>query len=106
MVKLADVRPTACRLLAALAVADQVKPEAAGVVNALQRAGLACHMLTGDNWITARTVAAQLGIYNITAEVTNDGRGAAVFALGSACAASGACSKLLKGCAKADVSLV
>lgn len=52
-------------------MADPVKPEAAGVVDALQRAGLACHMLTGDNWTTARTVAAQLGIYNITAEVTD-----------------------------------
>ncbi len=52
-----------------MAVADPVKPEAAGVVAALGRAGLACHMLTGDNWVTARVIAAQLGIRHVTAEV-------------------------------------
>ncbi len=57
------------RLVAAMAVADRVKPEAVGVVAALSAAGVACHMLTGDNWVTARIIAAQLGIRQVIAEV-------------------------------------
>jgi len=39
------------------------------VVAALQASGRACHMLTGDNWTTARIIAARLGIRHVTAEV-------------------------------------
>ena len=34
----------------------------------LQASGRACHMLTGDNWTTARIIAARLGIRHVTAE--------------------------------------
>jgi haloacid dehalogenase-like hydrolase len=37
------------RLAAAVSLFDPVKPEARGVVTALHRAGLQCHLLTGDN---------------------------------------------------------
>ncbi|KAK9840963.1 hypothetical protein WJX81_002856 [Elliptochloris bilobata] len=53
---------------AALAIADPLKPEARGVVAALARRGLAVHLVTGDNWRTARAVASQLAIINVCAE--------------------------------------
>lgn len=52
-----------------MGVADPLKPEAAAAVGALQAAGLPCHLLTGDNWVTARVVAAQLDICHVSAEV-------------------------------------
>lgn len=51
-----------------LAISDPLKPEARGVVAALHRSGMACHLATGDNWRTARSIAEQLGIINVTAE--------------------------------------
>lgn len=66
------------RAVAAFAIADQVKPEAAGVIGALQARGMQCHMITGDNWRTARTIAAQLGIGNVMAEVLPAGKSARV----------------------------
>ena len=51
-----------------LAISDPLKPEARGVIAALHRAGMACHLATGDNWRTARSIAEQLGIINVTAE--------------------------------------
>ena len=55
-------------LAGALAIKDPLKPEARGVVAALHQAGMACHLVTGDNWRTARSIAEQLGIINVTAE--------------------------------------
>lgn len=51
-----------------LAISDPLKPEARGVIAALHRSGMACHLATGDNWRTARSIAEQLGIINVTAE--------------------------------------
>ncbi|BDA40669.1 probable copper-transporting ATPase HMA5 [Coccomyxa sp. Obi] len=53
---------------AVLAVTDPLKPEARGVVAALARRGLAVHLVTGDNWRTARAIAEQLAIINVCAE--------------------------------------
>ena len=74
---------------AAFAIADQVKPEAAGVIHTLQSRGLQCHMLTGDNWATARSIATQLGIpaANVMAEVLPAGKSARVAQLQSGGAA-------------------
>ncbi len=55
-------------ILAVLAVTDPLKPEARGVVAALARRGLAVHLVTGDNWRTARAIAEQLAIVNVCAE--------------------------------------
>ena len=49
-------------LLAIAAVSDPVRPEAAGVVQALQRRGMDVWMISGDNETTARAVAAMVGI--------------------------------------------
>ena len=51
-----------------LSIKDPLKPEARGVVAALHQMGMACHLVTGDNWRTARSIAEQLGIINVTAE--------------------------------------
>ena len=52
-----------------LAVADTIKPGAAGAVAALQRLGLDVQMLTGDNPRTAAAIARQAGIPHVLAEV-------------------------------------
>jgi len=57
------------KLAGVLAVADTLKPDSRGVVRALRRMGLDIVMLTGDNEITARAVAAQAGIEHFLAEV-------------------------------------
>lgn len=65
-------------LVAAFAITDPIKPEAHGVIAALQSRGVKCHMLTGDNWATARSIARQLGIPNVIAEVLPAGKSARV----------------------------
>ncbi len=51
----------------ALAVADMVKPSAAGAVAELRRLGLRPVLLTGDSEATARAVAAEAGIDEVIA---------------------------------------
>lgn len=65
-------------LVAAFAITDPVKPEARGVIAALQARGIKCHMLTGDNWATARSIARHVGIPNVIAEVLPAGKSARV----------------------------
>ena len=52
-----------------IAVADTLKPEAADAVGRLRSMGLTVVMLTGDNASTAYTIARQLGIERVEAEV-------------------------------------
>ncbi|GAA2709923.1 heavy metal translocating P-type ATPase [Micromonospora olivasterospora] len=52
-----------------LAVADVVKPTSAAAVAGLRALGLAPVLLTGDNAIVARAVAAEVGIDEVIAEV-------------------------------------
>jgi Cu+-exporting ATPase len=68
-------------LIALLAVADRIKPEAPRIVAALQAAGVRIVMLTGDNIATARAVAQQLGITEVHAEVSPADKAAEVNAL-------------------------
>lgn len=56
------------QIVGVLAISDPLKPEARGVVAALHLMGLNCHLVTGDNWRTARAVAEQLAIPNVCAE--------------------------------------
>jgi len=55
-----------------ISVADQVKPEAAEAIRQLQKQGLQLYMLTGDNLMTARTIASAVNISNVFAEVKPD----------------------------------
>ncbi|MET0257301.1 MAG: heavy metal translocating P-type ATPase [Methylobacterium sp.] len=66
------------RLAALLTVADPVEREAVAVIRALRARGLAVAMITGDDRRTAQTVAAQLGIDVVAAEVLPDGKVAAL----------------------------
>ncbi|MEX0861039.1 MAG: HAD-IC family P-type ATPase, partial [Cucumibacter sp.] len=64
-----------------IAVADPIKASAKGAVEALKRDGIAIIMATGDNEVTARTVAYRLGIDEVHAGVTPEGKAALVTAL-------------------------
>ncbi len=55
--------------LAAIAVADKIKPTSIEAVKQLHAAGIEVYMLTGDNKSTAKAVAAQAGISHYEAEV-------------------------------------
>ena len=61
-----------------LAVADPIKDTTAGAIRALHAEGLRIVMLTGDNRTTAETVAKQLGIDEIVAEVLPDEKSAEI----------------------------
>ena len=58
-------------LLGLFAVRDAVKPNAASVVEQLQRQGYKTYLVTGDNSLTAASIAKQVGIAteNVFAEV-------------------------------------
>ncbi len=57
------------RVLAAFAIADAVRPESAEAVRRLDEIGIEVMMLTGDAEPVARTVAEQLGIDTVLAQV-------------------------------------
>ena len=62
-----------------IAVADTVRPAAAGVIEALRRLGVAhLVMLTGDNLATAKAIAAEVGIDEVKAELLPEDKVAAV----------------------------
>ena len=62
------------RLAAILAVADPVKPDTAGAIDALHALGIKVAMVTGDNARTARAIADRLGIDEVVAEVLPEGK--------------------------------
>ena len=55
-----------------LAIADTLKDDAAETVARMKAGGLEPVMITGDNWRTAKAVAAQVGIDEVMAEVLPD----------------------------------
>lgn len=62
------------RLAAIVAVADPIKPTTHGAIAALHQLGLKVAMITGDNEVTARAIAARLGIDEVVAEVLPAGK--------------------------------
>jgi Cu+-exporting ATPase len=64
--------------VAAIAVADPIKPTTAEAIRALHAEGLRLVMLTGDSEATAAAVAATLGIDDVIAEVQPEGKRAAI----------------------------
>jgi Cu+-exporting ATPase len=62
------------RLAGIVAVADQIKPESASAVAAMQRMGLEVVMMTGDNQRTADAIARRVGIKRVLAEVLPEGK--------------------------------
>ncbi|WP_320533800.1 heavy metal translocating P-type ATPase [Robbsia andropogonis] len=69
------------RVVGALAVADPIRPETATVIAALRARQLRMAMITGDAAATAAAVASILGIDDVRADVTPDGKVAALDAL-------------------------
>ena len=67
-------------LLALLAVKDTVKPGASAVIAQLRRQGLVSYLVTGDNPLTAASIARQTGIplENVFAEVRPEQKAALV----------------------------
>ncbi|GIW36808.1 MAG: ATPase [Meiothermus sp.] len=63
---------------ALLAVADPLKKEALAALQALHRLGFRVAMITGDNRRTAQSIARQLGIDEVLAEVLPEGKAEAV----------------------------
>jgi len=66
------------RVRALLVVADTVKPTSTEAVGRLRELGLRPVLLTGDNAATARSVAAQVGIDDVIAEVLPSEKAAVV----------------------------
>ncbi len=62
------------QLVALLSVADQVKPTTPAAIAALKAQGLRLAMISGDDARTARAIAASLGIDEVVAEVTPEGK--------------------------------
>jgi Cu2+-exporting ATPase len=56
-------------IIAAIAVADVIRPESKGAVDELTKMGIQVAMLTGDSHATASAVAKQLGIKRVFSEV-------------------------------------
>ncbi|MBR4586077.1 MAG: cadmium-translocating P-type ATPase [Bacteroidales bacterium] len=56
------------RLLAAIAVADAVKPDSAAAIRTLADQGITVHLLTGDHAASAAAVARELGIAEVRAD--------------------------------------
>ena len=69
------------RFAGILAVADTVRPGSAAAIESLKRMGLEVELLTGDSERVAASVAAQVGINNVRAQIKPDGKSAAVKSL-------------------------
>jgi Cu2+-exporting ATPase len=69
------------RVVGAVALADQVRPESRAAVEALHRQGVTVAMITGDARSVAEAVAADLGIDEVFAEVLPEDKDSAVASL-------------------------
>ena len=67
-----------------VAVSDPIKPDSAGAIKGLKAQGLQVAMITGDGENTAQSVARELGIDHVVANVLPDGKMAALDHLRSA----------------------
>lgn len=66
------------RVLAAFSVADAIRPESRDAVDRLHRLGIEVAMLTGDSRAVADTVAGELGIDTVFAEVLPEEKAAKI----------------------------
>lgn len=61
-----------------IAIRDEIRTQAKGVINELHRMGVKVIMLTGDNEVTARAIAEELGIDDVRADLKPEDKVAAV----------------------------
>ena len=66
------------KLLGIIAVADTIKEDSAQAIRELKDMGIHTVMLTGDNEITARAIAAQAGVDEVAAGLLPDGKEAVI----------------------------
>lgn len=66
------------QFLGMIAVADVLKPDSKEAICTLKNMGLRVVMLTGDNEVTARAIAAQAGVDEVIAGVLTDGKKEAI----------------------------
>ncbi|MFL1428543.1 MULTISPECIES: heavy metal translocating P-type ATPase [unclassified Nocardiopsis] len=66
------------RVVGAVAIRDELRPEAVEAVAALHRMGVRTVMLTGDNERTARALAAQVGVGEVHADLRPEDKAALV----------------------------
>jgi P-type Cu+ transporter len=96
------------RLAGVLGIADPIKPSSIEAVRKLRAAGLRMVMLTGDNELNARVVAAKVGIDETRADVLPTEKSAAIAALqaaGSRVAMAGDGINDAPALARADVGI-
>jgi P-type E1-E2 ATPase len=65
-------------LVGLIALADTLKPDAKATIRQLKEIGIESVMITGDNWRTAETIATELGIDEVLAEVLPDEKAARI----------------------------
>jgi heavy metal translocating P-type ATPase len=68
-------------LLGVIGIADTPRPEAAGAVAALKKMGIRTVMLTGDNPRAAAEIASAVGIREVEASLTPEGKAEAIASL-------------------------
>ncbi|MGI4804332.1 MAG: heavy metal translocating P-type ATPase [Janthinobacterium lividum] len=96
------------KLLAVLAVADEIRPDAAAIISQLKKAGKEVWMLTGDAAATADYVAAKVGIDHVVSGISPSGKAAYVKKLqqaGKVVAMAGDGMNDAEALATADVSV-
>ena len=57
-----------------MAIRDEIRPQAEKVINELHRMGVKVIMLTGDNEVTARAIAEELGIDDVRSDLKPEGK--------------------------------
>jgi Cu2+-exporting ATPase len=95
-------------LLAAIAIADIIKPTSAEAIKTLRQSGIEVHLLTGDSLQSARSVASALGITYVKANVMPQEKEdyiAALQATGKKVAMTGDGINDSQALARADVSI-
>lgn len=71
------------KLQGLMGISDALKPSSVGAVRSLQRMGLEVVMLTGDNSQTANSIAKEVGIQRVIAEVRPDQKAAVIASIQS-----------------------
>ncbi len=67
--------------LGMIAVSDRIKPDSRRAVSELKKMGISVVMLTGDNEVTAKSIASEAGVSDVIGNVRPDGKEAVIRSL-------------------------